>query len=223
MQSKTKNDLEFMPLGSGQEVGRSCHILKFKNKTIMLDCGIHPGHDGLQVLPYFDIFDVNDENNEHAVSPADIDLILITHFHLDHVAALPRFLLKYPECRARIFMTHPTLMVSKMLILDYVKVSSNAKKKSSNPLYTKQDVLDCFARCERIDFHQQLEVSGIKFTAYHAGHVLGAAMFLIQIKKHFSDIIKTSSSRAGKFHDFHDLEQIIVKNIFCPIIATIFT
>ena len=32
------------PLGAGQEVGRSCHLLQFKGKSILLDCGIHPGH-----------------------------------------------------------------------------------------------------------------------------------------------------------------------------------
>lgn len=31
-----------MPIGAGNEVGRSCVILKFMGKTIMLDCGIHP-------------------------------------------------------------------------------------------------------------------------------------------------------------------------------------
>ena len=34
--------LEIIPLGSGSEVGRSCIIIKFQSKTIMLDCGIHP-------------------------------------------------------------------------------------------------------------------------------------------------------------------------------------
>ena len=29
------------PLGSGQEVGRSCILLKFMGKTIMFDCGLH--------------------------------------------------------------------------------------------------------------------------------------------------------------------------------------
>ena len=37
--------------GAGQEVGRSCHILKFKGKTIMLDCGVHPAKKGLDSLP----------------------------------------------------------------------------------------------------------------------------------------------------------------------------
>ena len=31
-----KDFFEFMPLGSGQEVGRSCHIVKYKGKTIMV-------------------------------------------------------------------------------------------------------------------------------------------------------------------------------------------
>jgi cleavage and polyadenylation specificity factor subunit 3 len=36
----------FRPLGAGQEVGRSCHVLEFKEKRILLDCGIHPGLTG---------------------------------------------------------------------------------------------------------------------------------------------------------------------------------
>jgi len=59
--------LEIMPLGAGNEVGRSCILLRFKGKTILLDCGIHPGHNGLNALPYFDYVD-----------PAEIDLLLIT-------------------------------------------------------------------------------------------------------------------------------------------------
>lgn len=34
--------MRIMPIGAGNEVGRSCIILKYMGKTIMLDCGIHP-------------------------------------------------------------------------------------------------------------------------------------------------------------------------------------
>lgn len=34
--------MRIMPIGAGNEVGRSCVILKYMGKTIMLDCGIHP-------------------------------------------------------------------------------------------------------------------------------------------------------------------------------------
>ena len=37
------------------------------------------------------------------------------------------------------------------------------------------------SRIEPIDYHQEIEVAGVRFSAYNAGHVLGAAMFLIEI------------------------------------------
>lgn len=71
------------PLGAGQEVGRSCHYLEFKDKKILLDCGIHPGLSGMDALPFVDMIEAD-----------KIDLLLITHFHLDHAGALPWFLQK---------------------------------------------------------------------------------------------------------------------------------
>ncbi|KAJ2715263.1 endoribonuclease ysh1, partial [Coemansia sp. Cherry 401B] len=51
----------------------------------------------------------------------------------------------------------------------------------STALYTEAELISAHAKIEEIDVHQQTEVNGIKFTAYNAGHVLGAAMFLIEI------------------------------------------
>ena len=34
------------PLGAGQEVGRSCFVLRYQGKGVMFDCGIHPAHTG---------------------------------------------------------------------------------------------------------------------------------------------------------------------------------
>ena len=50
--------LEITPLGAGSEVGRSCILLRYKDKTVMLDCGIHPGLSGLASLPYLDDADL---------------------------------------------------------------------------------------------------------------------------------------------------------------------
>jgi len=47
-------------------------------------------------LPYFDI-----------INPKDVDLILVTHFHVDHCAGLPYFLAK-TDFKGRVYMTHPT-------------------------------------------------------------------------------------------------------------------
>ncbi|RKP01686.1 hypothetical protein CXG81DRAFT_25654 [Caulochytrium protostelioides] len=159
--------LKVMPLGAGQEVGRSCVVVNYKGKTIMLDCGLHPAHDGIAGLPFFDQID-----------PASVDLLLITHFHLDHAAALPYFVQR-TNFRGRIFMTHPTRAIFRWLLTDYVKVQNIAS--SEEMLYDDADLEATYNKIEVIDFHQRLNVNGVKFTAYNAGHVLGAAMFLLEI------------------------------------------
>ncbi|KAG0293919.1 Cleavage and polyadenylation specificity factor subunit 3 [Dissophora globulifera] len=161
------NDLmEVTPLGAGSEVGRSCHVLKYKGKTVLLDCGIHPGQSGISGLPFFD-----------EVDPASIDVLLITHFHLDHAAGLPYFT-ERTSFKGRIFMTHPTKAIFKWLLSDYVKVSNVG---ANEMLYDETQLAACYEKIETVDYHQEMNVDGIKFTGYNAGHVLGAAMFLIEI------------------------------------------
>ncbi|KAF9160928.1 Cleavage and polyadenylation specificity factor subunit 3 [Actinomortierella ambigua] len=162
-----KSDLmEITPLGAGSEVGRSCHVLTYKGKTVLLDCGIHPGLSGMSRLPYFD-----------EVDASTIDVLLITHFHVDHSAALPYFT-ETTTFKGRVFMTHPTKAIFKWLLSDYVKVSNVS---SNDALYDDAQLSSCYEKIEAIDYHQEINVDGIKFTAYNAGHVLGAAMFLIEI------------------------------------------
>ena len=48
-------------------------------------------------------------------------------------------------------------------------------------LYSESDLEASLNKINVINFHEEKEVQGIKFWCYHAGHVLGAAMFMIQI------------------------------------------
>ena len=159
--------LEITPLGSGSEVGRSCVVMRFRGKNIMFDCGIHPAYNGLGSLPYFDEID-----------PQTIDVLLITHFHLDHCGALPYFLEK-TNFKGECFMTHPTKAIYKLILADYVKVSHVNTDES---LYEERDLVKSFEKIKLIDYHQEIISHGIKFWAYNAGHVLGAAMFLVEIE-----------------------------------------
>lgn len=71
------DELAFYCLGGGNEVGRSCHIIQYKGKTVMaslvliqsakrlaneavqLDAGMHPAKEGFAALPFFDEFDLS--------------------------------------------------------------------------------------------------------------------------------------------------------------------
>ncbi|KAL7933531.1 beta-lactamase-like protein [Trichoderma chlorosporum] len=162
------DELMFLCLGGGNEVGRSCHIIQYKGKTVMLDAGQHPAYDGLAALPFYDDFDLS-----------TVDVLLISHFHIDHAASLPYVLAK-TNFRGRVFMTHPTKAIYKWLIQDSVRVGNSASN-SATQLYTEQDHLNTFPQIEAIDYHTTHTISSIRITPYPAGHVLGAAMFLIEI------------------------------------------
>ncbi|KAF0976110.1 hypothetical protein FDP41_004785 [Naegleria fowleri] len=158
--------LTVTPLGAGNEVGRSAVLLQFKGKSVLFDCGIHPAFSGMASLPFFDEID-----------PSEVDLVLVTHFHLDHCGALPYFT-EHTNFQGRVFMTHPTKAIYKLLLSDFVKVSD---VHVDDQLFTEQNLLDSLKKIELIDYHQEMEHNGIKFWCYNAGHVLGAAMFMVEI------------------------------------------
>ena len=165
--------LELQPLGAGCEVGRSCHILRYKGRCIMLDCGILPSMSGLEALPLY-------LSEGAALDPAEVDAIFITHFHLDHCAALPHFTEKLVGFRGRIFATHPTVAIMRMVLRDFVKVSVLAAQ-NPNALYSSADIDACLARIEKVDLRQKVNVDGVHFALLNAGHVLGAAMVMLDI------------------------------------------
>ena len=132
----------------------------------MLDCGMHPGREGIQSLPYFDV-----------INPKEIELLLVTHFHVDHCAGLPYFTEK-TDFQGKIYMTHPTKSIYNYVLLDFVKVSQTPTEEQ---LFDEKDIENTLGKIQTIDYHQTVEFNGIKFSAFRAGHVLGAAMFLIEI------------------------------------------
>lgn len=61
--------MEIKTLGAGSEVGRSCILIKYKGKSIMLDCGIHPAYSGENSLPLYQNLDMS-----------EVDLLLVSQY-----------------------------------------------------------------------------------------------------------------------------------------------
>lgn len=79
-------------------------------------------------------------------------------------------------------MTHPTKAIYKWLIQDSVRVSNTSSTSDQRTsLYTEADHISTLPKIETIDFYTTHNINGIQVTPYPAGHVLGAAMFLINI------------------------------------------
>ena len=63
-------------LGATHEVTGSCTYLEACGKHILIDCGMEQGPDEF-------------ENQEIPVAASDIDMVLLTHAHIDHSGKLP--------------------------------------------------------------------------------------------------------------------------------------
>lgn len=174
--------LEIVPLGGGVEVGRSCLLLRFKGKTLMLDCGVLPAARGLAALPLL---------HHHGLEPSAVDIVIITHFHLDHAAALPYFTERLEGFRGRVFATHATIAVMRIMLKDYCRISgaeaaargagATGDAAGGEALYDESELERCLSRMQAVDLHQRIAADGVTLTFYNAGHVLGAAMVLIEI------------------------------------------
>lgn len=136
----------------------------------MCDAGVHPAYTGIAALPFIDELDWS-----------TVDALLITHFHLDHAAALTYIMEKtnFKDGKGKVYMTHPTKAVYRFLMSDFVRISNAG---SGDRLFDETEMLASWRQIEAVDFHQDVSVGGgLRFTPYHAGHVLGACMFLIEI------------------------------------------
>jgi integrator complex subunit 11 len=141
------NSIKIVPLGAGQDVGRSCILLSIGSKNIMLDCGMHMGYNDKRRYPDFKYIS---NTNEYTGS---IDAVIISHFHLDHCGALPYFT-EICGYEGPIYMTYPTKAIAPILLEDMRKVCVERKLESN--FFTAQDIKNCMRKVIGVDLHQVL-------------------------------------------------------------------
>ncbi|KAF9293424.1 Integrator complex subunit 11 [Linnemannia elongata] len=165
--------IQIVPLGAGQDVGRSCILVTIGGKNIMLDCGMHMGFNDERRFPDFSYISKTGDFTEM------LDCVIISHFHLDHCGALP-FFTEMCGYDGNIYMTHPTKAICPILLEDYRKITVD--KKGERNFFTSQDIKNCMKKVIAVNLHQTIMVDDdLEICAYYAGHVLGAAMFYIRV------------------------------------------
>ncbi|OMJ22910.1 Integrator complex subunit 11-like protein [Smittium culicis] len=160
--------MKIVPLGAGQDVGRSCILVTLNNKTIMFDCGMHMGYNDERRFPDFSYISKTGDFTQR------IDAIIISHFHLDHCGALPHFT-EICGYDGPIYMTAPTKAIVPILLEDYRKIMVD--KKGETNFFTSENIKDCMNKVIVIGLHETIYLEeNFEICAYYAGHVLGAAM-----------------------------------------------
>ncbi|CAD5123149.1 unnamed protein product [Dimorphilus gyrociliatus] len=167
-------EIRAIPLGAGQDVGRSCILIEIGGKNIMLDCGMHMGYNDDRRFPDFSFIRKSGDLTPY------LDCVIISHFHLDHCGALP-YMTEMVGYNGPIYMTHPTKAVCPILLEDYRKLT--VEKKGEQNFFTSEMIKKCMSKCVAVNLHQTIQVdSELRIKPYYAGHVLGAAMFHVEVK-----------------------------------------
>lgn len=83
------------------------------------------------------------------------------------------------EGKGKVYMTHPTKAIYRFLMSDFVRISNAG---TDRMLFDESEMLASWRQIEAVDYHQEVVLGGgLRFTPYHAGHVLGACMFMIEM------------------------------------------
>jgi metallo-beta-lactamase family protein len=168
--------------GADRGVTGSCHLLESGGRRVLVDCGLLQGGRDL------------DEENAAAFGfvPASIDVVLLTHAHLDHCGRLP--LLVKRGFRGQIVATGATRDLARLVLLDAAHVQEEdaerrqcqmrrrGREPEIEPLYSVLDALDAIDRFGHIaDYSTPLDLApGIRAVFHDAGHILGSASILVE-------------------------------------------
>lgn len=149
--------------GGAGEVGASCIFLKIGDKSIVIDAGIRMNVK--DTLPDLRLIQEN----------GGADAICVSHAHLDHCGSLPVLSREYPD--ARIYTTHATKDLARVLLADSLKIMEN--REAEIPIYAEVHVKNALDRIVCFSpghtFHPFNDDDQLSITFYNAGHVAGAA------------------------------------------------
>ena len=179
-------DIRMTVLGGAQEVGRSAFLIKTRESSVLLDCGINPGSQRpFESFPRFDCPEFQIDQ---------LDAVVITHAHLDHCGLAP-FLYKYGY-DGPLYCSAPTSNLMTMLQLDYLDVAS---KQGVTPYYDQKDVRECVLHTIALRFGVVTDIApDIRLTLHNSGHILGAAMAHLHIGEGLHNIVYTSDYKFGR-------------------------
>ncbi len=174
--------LEFV--GAAQTVTGSKHLVHTKHATILLDCGLYQGRRR-------EAYDVNKNLGFRA---ADVDVMVLSHAHIDHSGALP--MLVKSGYDGTVYATPATRDLCAVMLEDAAAIQKqdadyinreidkhHIDMEPADPLYDSHDVVKVLERIISVPYARSIPIAdGVKLTFHDAGHVLGSAITVLDIE-----------------------------------------
>ena len=150
--------------GAGSVTGAN-FLFEIDDKKILVDCGLTQGFelaDDVNWLPF-------------SYNPAEIDILFITHSHIDHIGKIPKLI--YEGFKGMIYSTKPTRELTLPMLLDTAGILSKNKQFNLDKIYTEENIKKAFSLWSSFDYHEKISITpDLEVSLKNAGHILGSAM-----------------------------------------------
>lgn len=177
-----ENKVSIQFLGAAGTVTGSKYFIKTSTKNILVDCGMFQGLKALRLLNW-------------EVLPIDvtkIDVVLITHGHLDHVGYLPR--LVKAGFTGKIMASEPTVEVAEIILRDSAHIQEEDAERANKggyskhtpalPLYDLKDVENTIPHFSAVPLDKWINLDDDIMVRYrYNGHIIGATFIELKIKE----------------------------------------
>lgn len=183
--------MEIQFWGAARTVTGSKHLLHLDNgKKILLDCGLFQG-EGKETFSL---------NSAWGFEPSEIDIVLLSHAHIDHTGLLPK--LVKDGFNGPIYATAATIDLCNIMLLDSARIQESdlkfvnkrrmAKRQELlEPLYDEDDAKKTLSLMREIPHKKSIEIDDyLTLSTFDNGHILGSVALFLEIKTKENKILK---------------------------------
>ncbi|MFM7852951.1 MAG: MBL fold metallo-hydrolase RNA specificity domain-containing protein, partial [Flammeovirgaceae bacterium] len=183
-------------------------------EKILLDCGLFQGQKELRLRNW----------DKLPIEPAKIDVVVITHAHIDHIGYLPR--LVKDGFSGKIICTEATEDLMKFMLMDAAKLQEEealfafkhgySKHSKPQPLFTTEDAKMVLMLVESQPFNTEISIThNATVTFYNSGHILGSTFVEVKIAGQREKKSIVFSGDLGRYQDpiMHQPESLSAADV----------
>ncbi|MCS7184192.1 MAG: MBL fold metallo-hydrolase [Patescibacteria group bacterium] len=192
--------------GGVKKVTGANYLVEAGKIKFLVDCGLIQGKNVCELENF----------EEFPYSAREINFVLITHAHLDHIGRLPKLFKEGFD--GYIYSTLPTKDLAREIIMDSKKiVEENCLSFNKDSFYTEELIEKIFQRWKTIDYYKELKIDELKIKFYDAGHILGSAFIYINFQNEiitFSGDLGSQDSILKPTDELPETDYLILESTY---------
>ena len=169
--------------GATRTTTGSMFLLELNGRRLLFECGLFQGKRGESI----------ERNRTFPFDPKQLDAVVLSHAHIDHCGNLPN--LCHQGYRGNIYCTFATRDLAAIMLEDSAEIQRAdaeyvSKKRARTglppvePLYTAGDAEQAVRQFVSLNYDRPFPViEGVAATFRDAGHILGSAQVLFDIRE----------------------------------------